>query len=99
MRAHAGEFYPDTQLIAAVIKRHIMFQTTSRIMELKCFFSHGFTTRWVHFLYPDFLHILSPVQRQLWVLAMLANVNTDHITSKTMRIVSDTATFLIGPLA
>ena len=33
MAVHAGEFYPDTQLNAAVIKCQIMFKTTLRIIS------------------------------------------------------------------
>ena len=63
-------------------------------MELKCFFSRGFTTKWFLFLFPASLHII--VQYRLALSVSDANVNTDHITSG---IVSDSnvSDWAVGP--
>jgi len=56
-------------------------------MELKLFLSLRFTTRWVPF-YFLLLHTCS-LQYRLALSVSHANVNTDHITSRTRLIVSD----------
>ena len=61
-----SEFY-EIQLNAAVIKCHIMFQTTSRIISETVWSSNAFSLAGLPqgeflFLFPAFLYILSPVQ-------------------------------------
>jgi len=59
--AHAGEFYPDSQLNTVVIKRHIMFQTTSRIVSETVWSSNAFSLAGLphgeYLLYPASLYI------------------------------------------
>ena len=57
----------DSQLNAAISKRHIMFKTTSRIISETIWSSNAFSLAGlpqVEFLllFPAFLHILSSVQ-------------------------------------
>ena len=59
----------DSQLNAAVIKRHIMFQTTSRIISETVWSSNAFSLAGLPqgeflFLFPAFLHMY-PLQYRL----------------------------------
>ena len=75
-------FAPETQLNAAVIKRHIIdiYSDTSRIISETVWSSNAFSL--VGLPKGEYLlHLASLLSST--VLAMLANVNTDHITSKT----------------